>query len=227
VSESPAAPALIGRRVVLLRHGRTEWNTTGRWQGHLDSELDETGWEQAERAARLLAVLRPNLLISSDLHRARSTAEVLARTTGLELRQDSDLRETCLGEWQGLSSADIARRWPRELAVWQTGDVSQRPPGGENRLEVAARMTTSLRKALAEVPDGGTLVAVTHGGAARVAIAAFLELEERSWGSIGGLSNCNWSLLGERAGQPDQPVRWRLLEHNAGSLPEPLLTEEG
>lgn len=225
----PLAPATarIGRRIILLRHGRTEWNATGRWQGHLDPGLDDTGWEQAERAARLLAALHPTALVSSDLQRARSTAEVLARTTGLEVTVDPRLRETHLGQWQGLTAADIRRQWPAELGLWTTGDVHQPPAGGETRLEVAARMVEGIDAALAGVADGETLVVVTHGGAARVAIASILGLAYGSWGAIGGLSNCCWSLLGERAGQPDQPVRWRLLEHNGGSLPEPVLTEEG
>jgi probable phosphoglycerate mutase len=206
---------------VLWRHGRTAWNADGRWQGHLDPELDDTGREQAARSSRLLAGLRPSAVVSSDLRRARETAVRLARLTGLVARWEADLRETFIGSWQGRTATEVAAEHPEDLARWLTGDVLLRPGGGENRTEVAARVVDAILRGLADVPDEGTLVVVTHGGAARVAIARLLDLEHRSWGALGGLSNCCWSVLGE-----DGP-RWRLLEHNAGSLPEPVLTEEG
>lgn len=226
ISASVGAPVL-GRRVILLRHGQTTWNTQGRWQGHLDPGLDEVGWQQATRAANLLRALHPHVLVSSDLRRAHSTAEVLARTADLPLAVDARLRETDLGLWSGLTTAEIKQRWPGQLDRWFTGAVDLAPEQGENRLEVAQRMVAGITQALHQVPDGGSLVVVTHGGAARVAIASILGLEHASWGAIGGLSNCCWSLLGERAGQPNVPVRWRLVEHNAGTLPQPALTEEG
>ncbi len=228
MSEAAVTPVPpVGRRVILLRHGQTEWNHQGRWQGHLDPELDQTGWEQAIRAAALLEALHPDWLISSDLRRARSTAQVLASTCGLDVVTDPRLRETDLGVWSGLTTAQIKAQWAQQLDRWFTGDVQVRPDQGENRLQVAARMVEGIGAGLEQVPDGGTLVVITHGGASRVAIASILGLEHSSWGAIGGLSNCCWSLLGERAGQPDVPVRWRLLEHNAGTLPQPALTEEG
>lgn len=217
-AEPVADPGAAGRRVVLLRHGRTEWNATHRWQGHLDPPLDDMGRQQASTAAAALVGLRPAVLLSSDLHRARSTAEIVAAVAGLPVGVDPALRETDIGDWQGRTSAEISTRWAAELGLWSTGDVRVRPPGGENRLEVAARMLGAIRGGLAGTPKDSTLLVVSHGGAARVAIAALLELEHRSWGTVGGLGNCSWSVLGERAGQPDQPARWRLLRHNVSAL---------
>ena len=220
----------LARHVVLLRHGRTSWNAGGRWQGHTDTPLDPRGVEQAERAARLLAGLRPSALVSSDLRRAAETAAPLARLTGLDVVEDKGLRETHLGTWEGRTMTDIAAEHPEDFAAWTGGDPTVRPGGGENRLEVADRVVGAIERALAGVGDEETLVVVTHGGASRVAIARMLDLETGAWGALGGLSNCCWSLLGEsgdRALTIETSRRWRLLEHNAGSLPQPVLTEEG
>ena len=89
------------KRLVLLRHGQTIWNVEHRFQGHTDIPLDETGAAQAERAGRLLAGLRPDAIVSSDLGRAVATAQPLAKLTGLVVSIDKDLRERSGGRWEG------------------------------------------------------------------------------------------------------------------------------
>jgi broad specificity phosphatase PhoE len=184
-------------------------------------DLDPRGVEQAARAARLLAALGPSAIVSSDLRRAVDTAAALSAVTGLPVSYDAGLRETYAGRWQGHTGAEIRAQWPDEQAAWERGDPDARPGGGETRSEVADRQVAAVRRALSSVEPGGTLVAVTHGGAARVAICRMLDLPESTWVGLGVLSNCNWSVLAEgRFG-------WRLVEHNAGTLPEPVLSEEG
>jgi len=100
----------------LWRHGQTTWNAEHRFQGQSDIPLDETGHAQAERAARLLAALRPDLIVSSDLSRAVSTAAPLARLAGLEVILDKDLRERSGGSWEGLTDTEIRERYPDEHA---------------------------------------------------------------------------------------------------------------
>ncbi|RKS73858.1 putative phosphoglycerate mutase [Motilibacter peucedani] len=214
-----------GRRIVLWRHGRTEWNADERFQGQTDVPLDGTGREQARTAARLLTGLRPSVIVSSDLVRARDTAAALAELTGVPVDTDPGLRETFAGSWQGLTGAEIAAVDAESWEAWVAGVPDARPGGGETRWEVAERTSEALQKALARVEPGGTLVAVTHGGAARTALAMLLALPPELWGCLGGLSNCCWSVLHEdpRRG----PDAWRLEEHNAGSLPQPVLSEEG
>nr|WP_269204470.1 histidine phosphatase family protein [Motilibacter deserti] len=209
----------------MWRHGRTVWNAQLRFQGQTDVPLDEVGVDQARRAARMLASLQPALIVASDLQRAADTAAALAAVTGLEVTTDPGLRETNAGVWQGLTATEIAERFPDEWAAWHRGEADVRPGGGESRLEVAARAVEALDKAVAHVGPGETVVAVTHGGAARTALARLIGLPQEVWGSLGGLSNCNWSVLSEDGERG--PGLWRLLEHNAGSLPEPVLTEEG
>jgi probable phosphoglycerate mutase len=200
---------------VLLRHGQTVWNVENRFQGHTDIPLDETGLAQAERVGRLLAALRPDAIVSSDLARATSTAQPLARLTGLVTSLDKDLRERSGGLWEGLTDVEIRERYPRERETWD-------PPEGESREGVAERVARAFRRAADAIPPGGLAVVVSHGAAIRLGIERVLGLPEGVDGILGPLNNCSWSVLGQR--QPGS--RWRLLEHNAGTLPEPVIGDD-
>nr|BFE82113.1 hypothetical protein GCM10020093_047140 [Planobispora longispora] len=125
----------MSRRVLCLRHGQTLWNVERRFQGHTDIPLDETGLAQAARAASMLATLRPELIVSSNLQRAAGTAQALARLTGLDVAVDEDLRERGGGEWEGLTREEIASGWPREFAAWEAPGVrtSATSPSGSRR----------------------------------------------------------------------------------------------
>ncbi|MEU6404741.1 histidine phosphatase family protein [Streptomyces sp. NPDC046985] len=213
-----AAPGR-GRRVILWRHGQTSWNVERRFQGSTDVELTETGVAQARRAARLLASLGPDAIVSSDLTRAARTAEELAALTGLEVVADEALRETYAGAWQGLTHTEIIERHGGEYAAWKRGEPVRRG-GGELETEVADRAAPVVLGHVEKLPENGTLVVVSHGGTIRTTIGRLLGLEAHHWESLGGLSNCCWSVLGEGA------RGWRLLEHNAGTLPEPVLGDD-
>jgi len=202
--------------LVLWRHGQTTWNAERRFQGQSDIPLDETGQAQAERAARLLAALRPDLIVSSDLSRAASTAAPLARLTGLEVMLDKDLRERHGGCWEGLTDAEIRERYPEAHGTWT-------PPDGEPTATVADRVAAALQRTAAGVADrgrDGLAVVVSHGAALRLGMSRLLGIPDELSGVLGPLSNCSWSVLGVRYG------RWRLQEHNAGTLPEPVLSDD-
>jgi broad specificity phosphatase PhoE len=204
---------------VLWRHGQTTWNAERRFQGQSDIPLDATGQAQAERAARLLAGLHPDTIVSSDLSRAASTAAPLARLTGLDVILDKDLRERNGGCWEGLTDSEIRTRYPAEHASWT-------PPDGEPALVVADRVAAALRRIATVVSEdtrtggSGLAVVVSHGAALRLGASRLLGLPEDVFGVLGPLSNCSWSVVGQRWG------RWRLLEHNAGTLPEPILSDD-
>ncbi len=222
---------------MLWRHGQTVWNAERRFQGQSDIPLDETGRAQADRAARLLAGLRPDLIVSSDLSRAASTAAALARLTGLEVTLDKDLRERHGGCWEGLTDTEIRARYPAEHASWN-------PPDGEPSVVVADRVAGALHRVAAALAGGGLAggglaggglaeegvsepanrtglaVVVSHGAALRLGMSRLLGMPEELFGVLGPLSNCSWSMLGRRHD------RWRLLEHNAGTLPEPILSDD-
>ncbi len=216
---------------MLWRHGQTVWNAERRFQGQSDIPLDEAGQAQAERAARLLAALRPDLIVSSDLSRAAQTAAPLSRLTGLEVTLDKDLRERSGGCWEGLTDTEIRTRYPVEHASWT-------PPDGEPSALVADRVAGALlRVAEAVLARGddpprppragsepgfvtGLAVVVSHGAALRLGMSRLLGMPEELSGVLGPLSNCSWSVLGRRYG------RWRLVEHNAGTLPEPVVLSD-
>jgi len=208
------------RRVVLWRHGRTAWNADSRFQGTTDVPLDAVGIAQAARAARDLATLDPDRIVSSTLQRAHDTASALASLVGLDVGTDPALRETFAGSWQGLLREEIIARDGDLFARWASGE-DVRPGGGELRQEVADRVSDAVRRHLVGVRPGGTLVVATHGGAARAGIGELLGLPIEHWTVLGGLVNCAWSVLEEL---PDG--RWRLVEHNARSLPEDVEGDE-
>lgn len=181
--------------------------------------MTDTGVGQARRAARLLASLKPHAVVASDLRRAAATAAELSAVTGLTVTHDVGLRETYAGEWQGLTHEEIIGRYGEQYAAWKRGEPVRRG-GGELETEVADRAAPVVLEHADRLPDGGTLVVVSHGGTIRTTIGRLLGLEAHHWEGLGGLSNCCWSVLGEGA------RGWRLLEHNAGTLPEPVLGDD-
>ncbi|MES9587561.1 histidine phosphatase family protein [Streptomyces sp. NPDC059118] len=208
-----------GRRIVLWRHGQTAWNLERRFQGSTDIALTEVGVGQAQRSARLLASLKPDAIVASDLQRAAATAAELAAITGLEVAHDAGLRETYAGAWQGLTHEEILGQYGEQYAAWKRGEAVRRG-GGELETEVADRAAPVVLGHADKLPENGTLVVVSHGGTIRTTIGRLLGLEAHHWEGLGGLSNCCWSVLGEGA------RGWRLLEHNAGTLPEAVLGDD-
>jgi len=205
--------------VLLWRHGRTQWNDENRFQGHLDIPLDAIGREQVQAAAALLATLRPDVLVSSDLRRAVDTAAPLAQLTGLAVDVDPGLRETDGGTWQGLRADELGTADGDAYRAWRAGaDVAA--GGAETRSQLADRATQSITEALLRVPVGGLLVVATHGGTARAAMGRLLGLSVDQWRVFGGLANACWSVLQETG------HGWRLLEHNAGSLPARVVGDD-
>jgi probable phosphoglycerate mutase len=198
---------------VLWRHGQTTWNAEHRFQGQTDIPLDETGEAQAEHAARRLATLRPAAIISSDLSRAQQTAAPLAKLTGLPVAPDKELRERFGGDWEGLTDEAIRERYPLERATWN-------PPNGEPTTAVADRVSTALSRIAQTLADGDLAVVVSHGAALRLGMERLLGLPAEASGVLGPLANCAWSVLALRG------TRWRLLEHNAGTLPEPVIGDD-
>jgi glucosyl-3-phosphoglycerate phosphatase len=201
------------RRVVLLRHGRTEWNASGRFQGKLDSPLDSVGIAQAAAAGVALVPMQVDALVSSDLQRALDTARAVGAECGLEVATDERLEEIDLGAWQGLTRVEAKAAYPEEYARWQAGEDARRG-GGETYAEVGARATACVGDWLDRLGSDSLLLAVTHGGTARATIGTLLEMAPDTWWRLAPLSNCRWSLLA------DSGRGWRLEEHNAGSPPE-------
>jgi glucosyl-3-phosphoglycerate phosphatase len=151
--------------LLLVRHGETDWNREGRWQGRSDTRLNDLGREQARALADTLDGT-VDALYSSDLARAHETAEILAAKLGLEIQLDERLRERGFGSWEGLTSPEIEERHPDSHRLWRAGEG----PGAhdaEHFDTFAARIAAFLEDVLERHPGEEVLV-VTHGGSIRV-----------------------------------------------------------
>jgi broad specificity phosphatase PhoE len=209
-----------GHRVVLWRHGQTDWNIRNRFQGHSDIPLNDVGIYQAQHAARLLADMQPTGIISSDLGRAKATAHELASLVHLPVILDPDLRETNGGNWEGKTGLENRAEDFANFVRWIDGDDNAAGETGERRTDVAERAVSAINRALAAGGEAQTLIVATHGGTARCVLGHLLQLPQSHWGVIGGLSNAAWSVLQKN------PRGWHLVEHNAASIPEPIYGEE-
>jgi probable phosphoglycerate mutase len=203
-----------GRRLLLLRHGRTAWNNVGRAQGHADVELDEVGHEQASAVAPHLAALRPAALWSSDLARARQTCGYLERATGLSAKVDERLREFDVGARQAMTGDQFEAAFPEAYAAWRAGDDMVRVPGSEVVTEVAARMAPALVESLESLAPDETGIVVTHGACLKVGVVAMLGWPLSQAADLRGVDNCSWVTLVEVAGG-----RLRLAGYNQGVGP--------
>lgn len=197
-------------RLVLWRHGETDYNASSRMQGHLDSELTAVGWNQARFAVPALARFAPELVLASDLRRATDTATVFTEASGVPLRIDKRLRETNLGLWQGRTGVEVDTQWPDGRRRWQE-DPRWAPPGGETRVEVAARASELVAELDTEID--GTVLLCAHGGLITALVGQLLTLPTENWPQLGGIGNCHWTVL-TRRNVDSGP--WRLITYNAG-----------
>lgn len=197
---------------MLWRHGQTTYNAERRFQGQSDVPLNEVGREQARRAARYLAAMKPDAIFSSDLSRAAETAAILARLTGLTVQLEKDLRERGGGSWEGKTAEEIRAVFPDAFANWAPAD-------GETAAAVADRASAAMERIADGLPGGSLAVVVAHGGSLGFGAARLLGLPD-DLRALGPFGNCCWSVLSRRYG------RWRILEHNVGILPEPAVDAE-
>ncbi len=157
-------------RLYLVRHGQTEWNVNGRAQGHTDIELDATGKAQAQCLASAFQEIGISRVISSDLARAKQTAQAVHQVTGGEFIIDTRLRERSFGTWEGLQFDEVLRR--REEIEKQGVDLFQhRPDEGESMQDVWDRVTSIVTDLSAQKEP---LAIITHGGTLSVLLAQLL-----------------------------------------------------
>ncbi|MGZ4442768.1 MAG: histidine phosphatase family protein [Nocardioidaceae bacterium] len=204
-----------GRRLILMRHGRTAWNATGRAQGHADIEIDELGHEQAAAAAPYLASLGPVALWCSDLARARQTCAYLEKHTGLTATYDARLREFDVGARQGLTMPEFEEAFPEAYALWRQGTDAVRLPGAEGDADVVARMVPALRECLDSLAPGETGIVVTHGACLKVALLGLLGWDQGEAPALQGVANCAWVWLEEL----EAGGRLRLVSYNESVRP--------
>ncbi|MCL2463893.1 MAG: histidine phosphatase family protein, partial [Micrococcales bacterium] len=200
-------------RLLLWRHGRTAANSGGRMQGQIDIPLDEVGyWQAHTAAAALLARYQPTAIVSSNLSRARATADCLARVTGLTVATDERLRERCFGEWEGMTRTAIDERWPGAYEAWRLGGEPS-GAGTETREEVAGRVLAAVTSHAAAYGAADTLVITSHGAAISLAIGALLG-QPASWRGVMVIRNAHWAEL--LPARNDDAPAWRLQGLNLG-----------
>jgi probable phosphoglycerate mutase len=217
------------RRLVMLRHGQTEYNAGSRMQGQLDTDLTDLGRDQAVAAAEALAKRQPLLIVSSDLRRALDTATALGERSGVPVAVDPRLRETHLGDWQGLTHLEVDAIAPGARLAWRD-DARWAPHGGESRVDVAARSLPLVSEVIAGQAEWGSehngggadrpVVLVAHGGLIAALTAALLDLPVDNWPVLGGMGNASWVQLSGHTRGADasaDAIRWRLDVWNASA----------
>ena len=152
-----------GTRILLARHGETEWNRIGRWQGQADPPLNEVGLQQAAELAERLAGDGISAIYASDLQRASETARVIGERLGLDVVEDEALREIDVGSWSGLTRPEVEARFPEGFARWQAGQIGH---DGETSEQLTERVVAAVER-IARAHPGDTVLVVTHGGAIR------------------------------------------------------------
>jgi len=207
-------------RLLLVRHGETEWTRTGRYQGTTDTALSEIGLAQAQALATRLAGVKLAAILSSDLRRALDTAAPIARAHAQPVCPEPRLREIGFGVWEGLTWTQIEQQDPLTWAQWTADPMSAMPAGGESLSSIAARLNQLLAE-LAARPDDETILLVAHGGSLRVLICLALGLPPGSawslrmenaalselyvWPGTGSQVKAILSLLNDRHHLDDRP----------------------
>ena len=197
-------------RLLLVRHGESEWNAAQRWQGHHDVPLTPRGEEQAKRAGEqlraMLAGQEIHGLAASDLSRAHRTAEIIGSALGVtRVHVDPRLRERHVGEWTGLTIDEVEAQYPGLPELWRKNQL-ERIPGGESNSEVMERVLAGLGDLVLRHPEPAWIVVVTHGGVIRL-------IEEH----LGLAANRIGNLCG----------RWLHMESGAFAAGEPFIVAEG
>lgn len=177
----------------LIRHGETVWNADGRFQGHQNSPLNDSGRAQAALVARAVATYTFDAIYCSDLDRAADTAAAIAHFHALTPVPDTRLREAHFGAWEGCTMPQVTERWPDLVAAWRQDSLHTRPPGGETLEQVQDRVSECLDDLVARFPHGQIAV-VAHGGSLRAIIALALAADLSIFRHL-RLDNCSISTV--------------------------------
>jgi len=160
-------------RLLLVRHGETAWNATGRFQGQMDTDLNTAGQRQAVAVAERLASEEIHAIYASDLRRAYDTAVAISARHAVAVQADPRLREINFGAWQGLTYVQMQEQDSERLAAWNADRANRCPPGGESLSQVAKRLSLLLDEVCLQYVDQ-TVVLVSHGGTVRLVLCLLL-----------------------------------------------------
>ena len=168
-------------KLYLIRHGETDYNSELRFQGQIDIPLNWKGIEQAEKVADFLKDIPLQVIYTSTLQRARTTAEIIGKAKGIKPQETDALREMSIGIWENLNSKDIQKNYAKEWKDFFASPASTKIPKGESMSDVQKRAYPVVQQILDEHPEGDVAF-VAHGGIIRVLICTMLGLDlNRAW----------------------------------------------
>lgn len=167
-------------RLFLIRHGETDWNAEGRFQGQADIPLSPRGEQQAVALAGIMESEAVDVIYASDLQRAWQTALIIAEASGVPLQQEARLREMAFGRWEGLTYKELQQREAALLEAWQADPSRTAPPGGETLRQITERVGAVLNTVLATV-QAHRVAIVAHSGPLRVLLCLALGFDVRSY----------------------------------------------
>jgi glucosyl-3-phosphoglycerate phosphatase len=202
---------MTARQVILLRHGLTDYNAAGRFQGQADVPLNQTGITQAAEAAAALMNQGVTRIISSDLVRAEITAKIIGDRLGLPVLLDSRLQEINVGGWAGLTPAEIGEVDPQFWGPLLAGQDGPHSATGETATGAGRRVADALAEHAEAAENDEVLLVIGHGLTTRVASLLLLGLDYSHARILQGLNNCHWVVL--RPGS----AHWRLVAYNRGA----------
>ncbi len=168
-------------RLYLIRHGEVDGWAPGTMLGHTDAPLSARGLEQSQQLANRLSAAQLSAIYSSDLQRARITAETIATHHGLEVQQDPAWRESNMGEWEGRTLSELHEEAPDLVTQLFSDPASFAYPGGESFADFTSRISATMDQLLTEHSNGGEIALVAHGGVCRVIIGSVLGMPAGNW----------------------------------------------
>jgi alpha-ribazole phosphatase len=183
----------MGTRLYLVRHGETQWNAVNKIQGHSDIPLSLDGRRQAEKLEKLISNLNIDVVYSSDLIRAVTTAEIILSELKLPINKHQNLREINFGHWEGCTFKEINEKYQEAASRWRQDPDIINIPGGEKLSEVVQRTMAVIYSIINDHPDQNVLI-VCHGGVIRAIICSIMGIDLKRYWRL-RLENCSLSIL--------------------------------
>lgn len=174
----------MGVKLFLIRHGQTEWNSQGRYQGSQDTILTETGIKQARLARKYLSRVNFENFYSSPKKRALQTANIIAGGLNLKINIREDLKELNFGKWEGLTFENINTGYKQDYQNWLSDPYNNPPPDGESFKVLLERAGNEINKIVNENPEGSNVGVVTHGGVIIALLINWLQIPSQRWRSL-------------------------------------------
>lgn len=206
-------------RLLLIRHGETDWNVTLQYQGQANVPLNARGKKQSEALAQRLQGIEAKTLFSSDIVRAWQTAEILGPILGLKPSAMPEFREINVGQWEGLTPEELYRLYPDHMRQYERDPARTVRLGGESYADLQQRALKALNQIETTYKPDDTVIAVTHGGTIRALLCHVIGIDLGNFGRM-WLDNASISEVRYKAGT------WRLLRLNDTAHVENLMYED-